>query len=405
MTEGGAGVGGTLYEYYERQSVLPTYGAFPSAAELEAYERQRRRLFTDRLRLPPRLFRGARLLEFGPDAGENSLVFALWGAECTLAEPNRNAHPVIAEYFARFGLEERLSALRADDVESYPLPDTPAGGFDVVDAEGFVYTIQPASAWIEQFRALLRDGGFVVLFYDEAFGSLIQLTWKIVQARYRALTGLGAQDAARALFETKWASIPHKRTIESWTMDVLENPFVRLRYFVDPAELCAQMRRAAFRHYSSWPSYDGGLDVHWFKHEPSADEQLERELDFVARSRLTHMLGRKHFLVDLEAVPAGELWALLEDVDALVDRFEPARAASCDRRLAELTAVLPSRAVLARREDTERSLETLQMLRRLLDVLENGRADEIRAFCCRDPAFVGSWGMPSHFAVFRKEEE
>ncbi len=403
MKERGTETGGTLYEYYRRQSVLPTYGGFRAPADLEAHERHRRRLFTDKLHLPPRVFEGARLLEFGPDAGENSLVFALWGADCTLVEPNRKAHPAISEYFERFGLGGRLAALRADDLESYPLPDTAAEHFDVVDAEGFVYTIRPASLWIDRFRRLVRDDGFVVMFYAEAFGSLLELAWKVVQSRYRSLTGLSALDSAQVLFETKWASIPHKRTIESWTMDVLENPFVRLRHFIDPAELCTQMAGAGFRLYSSWPRYAGGLDLHWFKHEPSAEEELEQELEFIARSRLSHMLGRRHFLVDRDAAPAGELRALLEDIDALVDRLDPERVALCVRRLAALTAVISSEAVLARPEDTDRSRGTLDMLGRLLQALATGTADEIRAFCNREPAFVGSWGTPSHFAVFRKE--
>src|SRR5437867_368083 len=104
---------GTMHGYYASQDVLPTYGRLASGADLEAHERHRRRLFTDKLCLPPRIFTGARLLELGPDAGENSLAFALWGADCTLVEPNHKAHPVIREYFRRFELRHRLSALES----------------------------------------------------------------------------------------------------------------------------------------------------------------------------------------------------------------------------------------------------------------------------------------------------
>ena len=393
----------TMYAYYAGQSVLPTHGAFTSPSELEAYDRQRRRLFTDKLCLPPRLFDGARLLEFGPDAGENSLVFARWGADCTLVEPHLRAHEVIRGYFERFELTERLSALESHDLESYPLPATPAERFDVIDAEGFIYVIQPPSIWIERFSELVHEDGFVVLgAYMETFGGLLELMWKVVQARFRALTALGADGAARRLFGTKWQSIPHKRSIESWTMDVLENPFVRLRYFLEPKELCTEMARAGFRLYSSWPRYDGGLDVHWFKRELSVDEQLEHELDFIARSRLSHVFGRKHFLADLGAVSEEELRALLDDVDALVDGFDPDRAAAADARLGTLAGILSSPAVIAREEDTRRSLETVDMLRRLLGVLADGPPERIAAFCNEDRAFVDSWGMPAHLAVFRR---
>src|SRR6266511_167439 len=169
-----------LFEYYKKQDVLPTFGGFQTAADLENHERQRRRLFTDLLSLPPRIFQGARLLEFGPDAGENSLVFAQWGAECTLAEPNPKAHSIIRDYFHRFQLSQRLVALEGWDVLSYPEPSAPTGKFDLIDAEGFIYTVQPSSLWMTKLARLLRDDGMAVLFYCEAYGCFFELSLKVV---------------------------------------------------------------------------------------------------------------------------------------------------------------------------------------------------------------------------------
>ena len=42
-----------LFQYYERQDVLPTFGNFKSPAQLDAYAAQRRELFADRLMFPP----------------------------------------------------------------------------------------------------------------------------------------------------------------------------------------------------------------------------------------------------------------------------------------------------------------------------------------------------------------
>lgn len=387
-----------MHGYYSGERVLPTYGAFRDATQLAAYERQRRRFFTDKLHLPPRTFTGGRLIEFGPDSGENSLVFALWGAQCTLVEPHEKAHPFIRDYFDRFGLDSSLAALEPGDIESFPAPSE---RYDVLDAEGFIYTIQPSSLWIDRLASFVADDGLVVLQYVEAFGSFLELIWKVVQARYRALTGDDADTAARTLFAVKWASIPHKRSIESWTMDVLENPFVRLRYFLEPIDLVEQLGAAGFRLYASWPQYDAGLDVHWSKHEPSAEEQLASIREHVHRSRLSHMLGRKHFLADGDCVSDEELLATLVDVDSLVDRFDDQTAARVDAALGRLVPLLASPAVIGGAEDTRRSLATLEMVRHLLEALARGDADQIAAFCSRDSAFTESWGMPSHFAVFR----
>lgn len=388
----------TLHGYYGRQEVFPTYGGFASEESLAAHERARRRLFTDKLALPRRTFAGARLLELGPDAGENALVFALWGADCTLAEPNARAHSVIREYFERFSLQDRLVALEKWDLEGYPEP----AEFDIVDAEGFIHTIQPASRWTSKLTRLLREEGFAVLFYHEAFGSLFELVWKVVHARFRALTGAEPVEAARAVFAAKWESIPHKRPIESWTMDVLESPFVRLRYFLEADALCTEMAAAGCRLYSSWPRYDGGLDVHWFKSEYPPEVERERRSDFIARSRLSHFFGRKHFLGQREPGLERELWELLELVDGLVDEFADAAARDVAARLSRVAALLESDHVIAEPEDTTRSLASVAAVCRLLEMLVRGRPDEISSFCNTDQAFIATWGMPAHFAVFQR---
>ena len=56
-----------LFNYYERQDILPTFANFKSSAELAAYAGARRELFANKLMLPTRLFRDAEVLEFGPD--------------------------------------------------------------------------------------------------------------------------------------------------------------------------------------------------------------------------------------------------------------------------------------------------------------------------------------------------
>ena len=35
-------------------------------------------------------------------------------------------------------------------------------GYDIVVAEGFIYTVQPAQAWLAAFRRLLRTDGYIL---------------------------------------------------------------------------------------------------------------------------------------------------------------------------------------------------------------------------------------------------
>ena len=102
-----------MFEYYAGQEVQPTYADFRDDVALSKYEQLRKLVFA-RLALPAAIFQSASLLEFGPDTGENSLIFARWGAQLTLVEPNAKAHAYIRRYFAKFGLERTLGRCDPD---------------------------------------------------------------------------------------------------------------------------------------------------------------------------------------------------------------------------------------------------------------------------------------------------
>lgn len=144
-----------LYDYYLTQTIRPTHADFSSDTQLSKYAELRKNVFS-RLTFPSALFSGKRVLEFGPDTGENSLVFAQWGARITLVEPNEEAHSYIRRYFSKFQLIGNLNDVIAASLLEFSTPRK----FDIVDAEGFIYTIQPTSAWVKKTAEFLEPGGF-----------------------------------------------------------------------------------------------------------------------------------------------------------------------------------------------------------------------------------------------------
>ena len=394
-----------LFNYYERQDVLPTFGNFKSAAELDAYASQRRELFSDKLVLPPRLFRDAEVLEFGPDSGENALVFAGWGANMTLAEPNRHAHPKIEAYFAHFGLTERLRELVLADVEGFRSERR----FDIIDAEGFIYTVQPTETWLGIFHRLLNPDGYAVVSYYERYGGFFELALKAIHAAGKALTGRPALETAKLLFEPKWNSIPHTRSFESWLMDVLENPFVRHRYFIDAPSLCAAAHEVGFDIHAAWPSYRDTLDVYWHKKNLSHEEKLRRTVHHLGRSRLSFLAGRKLYLVgDADAANAisASIQELVLDVDKLIDDPFGESLLTVISRLSALRETIGTTALLADdAADIDAITSTLDSFRDIFDAVARRDACALTALTQSDPAFINAWGQPAHFIVLRKRPE
>jgi len=391
-----------LFNYYERQDVLPTFGNFKSSSELDAYASQRRELFSDKLVLPPRLFRDAEVLEFGPDSGENALVFAGWGANMTLAEPNRLAHPKIEAYFAHFSLTQRLRELVLADVEGFRSERR----FDIIDAEGFIYTVQPSDKWLGIFHRLLNPDGYAVVSYYERYGGFFELALKAIHAAGKALTGRAALDTAKMLFEAKWNSIPHTRSFESWLMDVLENPFVRYRYFLDAAALCTAAHGQGFDIHSAWPAYRDSLDIYWHKKVLSGDDKLHRATRHLDRSRLSFLGGRKLYLVGkADAVQAisASIEALVRDVDAMIDDPFGASLPRVVAGLAALRETVRTSDILADdAADIEAMIATLDSFHRIFGAIERRDASAVAALTQSDPAFINTWGQPAHFLAIRK---
>ena len=391
-----------LFNYYERQDVLPTFGNFKSSAELDAYASQRRELFSDKLVLPPRLFRDAEVLEFGPDSGENALVFAGWGANLTLAEPNRHAHGKIQAYFAHFNQTTRLRELVSSDVEGFRSDRR----FDIIDAEGFIYTVQPTEAWLGIFHRLLNPDGYAVISYYERYGGFFELALKAIHAAGKALTSRPALETAKTLFQAKWDSIPHTRSFDSWLMDVLENPFVRYRYFLDAAGLCSAAHGRGFDIHSAWPSYRDNLDIYWHKKVLSGDEKLRRATRHLDRSRLSFLSGRKLYLVgEAEAVDAisASIEALVLDVDRMIDDPFSDSLPRVIESLASLRATVRATEILA---DDIAELEAftamLDSFHHIFSAIEQRNMAAITTLTQSDQAFLNAWGQPAHFLVIRK---
>ena len=391
-----------LFNYYERQDVLPTFGNFKSSTELEAYASQRRELFSDKLVLPPRLFRDAEVLEFGPDSGENALVFAGWGANMTLAEPNRLAHPKIEAYFAHFSLTQRLRELALADVEGFRSDRR----FDIIDAEGFIYTVQPSDKWLGIFHRLLNPDGYAVVSYYERYGGFFELALKAIHAAGKALAGRVALDTAKMLFEAKWNSIPHTRSFESWLMDVLENPFVRYRYFLDATALCTAAHDQGFDVHSAWPAYRDSLDIYWHKKVLSGDDKLRRAARHLDRSRLSFLGGRKLYLVGkTDAVQAisASIEALVRDVDGMIDDPLGESLPRVVAGLASLRETIRTTDILADdADDLEAIVATLDSFHRIFAEIGRRDVSAVAALTRSDPAFINTWGQPAHFLVVRK---
>lgn len=392
-----------LYTYYQKKDVLPTHARFSCAQDLEKYRKHREDFFIEKLYLPTRMFAGAKLIEFGPDSGENSLVFADWGAFITLVEPNFKAWPYINKYFEKFNFKDRLVSIEKTSLEDFKAKEK----FQVIDAEGFIYTVRPMAVWIKLFSGLLQKGGIFIISYMEVYGSFIELLHKLIYERVKNVIAKTPGQSGWKLFQGKWNALPHTRSFDSWVMDVLENPYVRLKYFFDPRDLCKKLASANFSLYSSWPSYTDNLQVYWHKKNLPAGQKLESSLDFISRSCLSFTLGQKLFLYSQPKAAVERINKLLFDlvkyVDYLIDDFDLGVLKKCVNNLDELKKILEKEEFFASGEGAKEDVFLLtESLHKIFSGLKDDNFGQLVTICNHDRVFLRSWGMPCHYAVFRK---
>ena len=400
---------GKMYEYYQDLELLPTFGDLQNEADLEKFGEIRVDLFANKIMMPLSMFEGTSMLHVGPDSGEHSLVFAQWGADLTLVEPNPFATRQINTYFERFGMEEKLKAIHETDIEGFskqPVEQL----FDMVDAEGFIYTLQPASDWLRVFHNSLKTDGLMIVSYYARLGGFFELSLRALHRAVRDITGKDAEEAAWMLFEAKWDSIPHNKPFKFWVLDMLENPYVRARYFMDPAELCREAEEHGFSLYSSWPNLRDPLEVYWHKSPTIIHEQMASPGSHLARSCLSHFTGRKMYLTTSDPEVIAKvieiLDGLVEQMDILIDGLDDAVLSRCSKLLHELGAMIPSLEMMTEHPDTKS--EVISLLAKLEEVIGwigNGNVDDLTSLTNNDIDFIHTWGLPTHVAVFRKVED
>lgn len=383
------------HQYYARRNFFSTFRGISSNDEMLEHTRKRNILFEEKLQLPSIIFRNSEVLEFGTDTGENAVAFANLGAYLTLVEPNRKAHSKILGHFRSFQQEDRIRALVDSDLLSF----SDERQYDFIDAEGFIYTVKPTEAWLKIFAKQLRPGGLFLISYIERHGAFVEASMKAAHRVLLDITGAHSEVAAEQLFASKWRAFPSSRPFSTWIKDILESPFIRQKYFLDGGELCRAALAHGFVLHSSWPVYHDATSVYWFKHSPPPEERLTHDLEQIARARIGHMLGCRAWLVrGLEqALPL--IAALVDDVDCLVEASNNELAEKVALNIDQLCQLINGDNALT---DGDRPKRILTMLANLFRLLAAGNAEAISSFCNSDPTFIAEWGLPSHFAVFRK---
>ena len=388
-----------MYKYYIEKNFNPTYAKLEEADRFKKYVQQRCFMLQNRLCLPLRIFADAHLLEFGPAGGENALIAAIWGANLQLVEPVEAFHRKIRDYFDQYGQTERLQGIVTQTLLEYEADPV----FDIVLAEGFVYTTGPAEKWTRKLASFCCPQGLVLFNIYETGGALIEVLQSRICRISSARHGSDPVAIARLILGEKWSMLSHSRSFSAWVNDVLYNPFVDFEYFNHCGDIAGLMFDQGFDLYSSWPSLSRPMDISWIKRVPSLEERLV-----------------EHQTTALKLLPSmiiGEPVVLYEQVDThllhifcAVLREEVKAICRLDEHIEQSDLL----SLIELHRETDASLREIAMdydqsrLARLMREIEQciGSLQEpperMRRFFASGSVISSVWGSPNHYLVFQK---
>ncbi|NQS90738.1 methyltransferase domain-containing protein [Patescibacteria group bacterium] len=204
--------------------------------------------------------RGRSVLEFGCNSGENALVLAHYGANLTLVEPNMQVIPRLKYLFKRFNLEKNIVELCNDKISDFESRHL----YDLVLAEGFLFTLSNRDEMLKKICGLLKPEGFGIISFNDKYGNLLELTRYIILWKACALAKIGINDSldvARQLYEKDFARINTSRSFEEWWKDGPLNP--SWTYSWSYEEILSLLNNARF--YSSSPKWTSLEHFRWYK--------------------------------------------------------------------------------------------------------------------------------------------
>ena len=388
-----------MHRYYIEQNFNPTYARLDSVEKLKQFMVRRCDMLQNKLNLPMRMFAGLDILEFGCAGGENALTAAMLGANVYLVEPVEAFHATIRDYFERYGQADRLELVSGSTLSDFISEKL----FDMVLAEGFVYTTGPAVRWTGQLAGFCSDAGFVMMSICQTAGFLIEMLQSRVCRIAGATHNADKIDTAEVILGDKWRSIYHSRTFESWANDVLYNPYVDYASLNHSGDIVELMHRQGFDLYSAWPGLRRQFDVTWIKRLTSRDDRLcEHKLAamqllpslIIGEPTAIRQPADSEMLEQLLVAIGAELQAM-SDLDDQPGSEHLARLAENHQRC---TAILAE--VVADYEDTPLS----HLMTEIADCLSSlGEPPAHLARLFKPDRLLGrAWGSPNQYLIFAR---
>ncbi len=389
----------SLLGYYQSHHFNPVLIPVENPSIWATHVARRRNLYERHLGIPLTLLRDRAVLEFGPNSGENALVLAFSGAALTLVEPNEQVLPRLRDLFARMGVADRITALCHETIQTFSTTQL----FDLVLAEGFLYTLPDRTALLGKIAGFLRPGGLGVVSFNDRMGGLLEMVRRMVLFRTCRLAGVrealsdDCRNLAERLYGDDFRRLPASRSFEMWWKDTLVNPFCAAASLWSLPEILPILTAHQCAFHSSSPLWVTNQHYTWYKDLSRGGWETEALL-LNWRAEIPYFLtglpgqGRR---LDPAPLPVLQvLEKLLDDISIWTDAHCPNQGCPVyPEALGNYLASIPDPHIIQFHQD----------LKALFTGLGAHQANDLIACYHQGSLLRRLWGTAYHYLCFRKE--
>lgn len=258
-----------LYSYYINKNFNPVPITLSSKKQFKEHILKRNNLIQNHLKMKLSDFNSKKILEFGCNSGENSLVLANLGASLTLVEPNQIMIPLIYRNFKKYNKNKFLEKVYVTSLDKFKSKKK----FDYVFAEGFLNTLKNRNKYLKKLLNFCSMEGSLIINYDDKVGGFIELLKsvifiKIINQNKLNFESHNAFIIAKKLFFDEFSKMNTSRNFKAWYQDQLSSPFAADTWSLKEILKIAGQKK--FICFSTSPLLLNSLTFQWYKDSPKS---------------------------------------------------------------------------------------------------------------------------------------
>ena len=233
------------------QEEIPSiYFSHKGKEDYATYVKRAEFIYREHFKFPPKMFEGAKLIDFGAGTGENTVYLANWCATCTLVEMNDKAQRISKDVFSKYAIRPNEHAFVLSSIFDY-VPEKKEL-FDIVHCRGVLSHTAAKEDAFQKIASFLKPGGFLIFGDPNKAGGFQNMLQRYAVYSF-AMTPDEMVEVSEVLFkediDRSEQTIPRTRRaiiFDRWVIQSQDDPSV--------VEVVDWAKKAGLRMYSSYPS-------------------------------------------------------------------------------------------------------------------------------------------------------